>query len=188
MTSEKKKLNIATKYNYFKISNINKLYLKKIFKITNIIFQYYWLNPFYIILKRELSWNLAKLFKNIYHFNIFYFIYHLSYTSAIIVYIIQKQLMCKYPIRTILKDIKKAVWTPMINGEIAGIKILVDGRFRRRGRSKCIWIQKGPLKNSTKNKYIDFSMGNYTSYYSLIGIKVWLLKTHLYKKKAYYWI
>jgi ribosomal protein S3 len=59
---------------------------------------------------------------------------------------------------------------------IAGIKILIKGRFNKRRRTKTIVIQEGQVSLQTLDIPIDYYQTKAVTLYGSFGIKVWLAK------------
>jgi len=59
---------------------------------------------------------------------------------------------------------------------IEGFKICVSGRFSRKQIATYRWEKRGNVSLNTMNTIIDYSCGEWISWYGICGIKVWLQK------------
>jgi hypothetical protein len=151
------------------------LKFQKFIKICKILFYQCWIIPKIYYIKKILLKNLISLlnFKKI---NIIFIIQNLKYLSSFILSnFIKKKLIAGYPINAIIYPLIDAINHLIRKRRLLGLKIVLSGRLRRRGRAQYIWKQIGWIRKGCKNNWVDYDLSIYKSKFSLFGIKIWLL-------------
>lgn len=86
----------------------------------------------------------------------------------------RKQLLLLKFLQKILS--KLFIFLPSTLRSIDGVKILINGRFNKRRRSKTYLIQEGRILLQTLDSSIDYFQTSATTMYGSFGIKVWISK------------
>lgn len=187
--SFKNKQKILTRYFFY--SKKKQRYIKKLWKISFLIFLHYWLNPLLLKIKIYLTKALTNwINKNSHNVNtLLIFNKHYFLNSNILGIIITNYLKRGYTLQNIFQRILRAISYEIKAGHILGIKVSIKGRIFQRGRSRYIWQQRGTLGISNRLRKIDYSNHLYLTKYSICSLKIWLIfSIHPQKKTFLSWI
>jgi len=95
------------------------------------------------------------------------------YTSArLVAKFIKYRLLAKFPVYRVIAYILRRLNRQIRKKRLVGYKILLSGRFTRRGRSKYIWRRKRRVTSNSVNCKIDYILELVILLNSICGIKI----------------
>jgi|GEM_PF-3902419 len=102
-----------------------------------------------------------------------YYYRHLFVSSQMLVSYIICKLMQGFKINIIIRKLVSGLRSVRL---IEGFKICVSGRFSRKQIATYRWEKRGNVSLNTMNTLVDYSFGEWISWYGICGVKVWLQK------------
>lgn len=100
--------------------------------------------------------------------------------AALVAQIIAEQLEKRISYRKVLK---KSIERSMQSRDVEGIKVMVAGRLGGVDIARTEWLAEGKIPLHTMRANVDFAKYNAHTTYGVIGIKVWIYKGEVFKKK-----
>lgn len=100
--------------------------------------------------------------------------------SAIVAYMIAEGLEKRMPFRRVMKQTVEKV---MANRDVKGIRIYLGGRLGGAEMARSEELKKGQIPLQTLRADIDYAQEKAHMTYGDIGIKVWIYKGEIFKKK-----
>ena len=100
--------------------------------------------------------------------------------SAIVAYMIAEGLEKRMPFRRVMKQTMEKV---MANRDVQGVRIYLGGRLGGAEMARSEDLKKGRIPLQTLRADIDYAQEKAHMTYGDIGIKVWIYKGEIFKKK-----
>ena len=100
--------------------------------------------------------------------------------AALVAQSIAEQLEKRVSFRRVLKTTLDSVSKQR---DVKGVKLMVSGRLNGGDMSRREWVIKGGIPLHTLRADVDFSKCSALTTYGLLGVKVWIYKGEVFKKK-----
>lgn len=100
--------------------------------------------------------------------------------AAIVAYMCAEGLEKRMPFRRVMKQTIEKV---MANRDVQGVRIYLGGRLGGAEMARCEDLKKGRIPLQTLRADIDYAQEKAHMTYGDIGIKVWIYKGEIFKKK-----
>ncbi|MDO8561079.1 MAG: 30S ribosomal protein S3 [bacterium] len=101
--------------------------------------------------------------------------------ASIVAQMMVEDIEKRFPFRRILKQTIEKV---MSHKEAKGVKLSLSGRLDGSEMARYEWLKKGRVPLQTLRADIDYAQKNAYTTYGVIGVKVWIYKGDIFKKKG----